>query len=114
VTEQTTEAHDAEAQATEEPAVLPPNRNGYSVVVGRLVDLSVDAKPVPPHVTRHALLSRADETMLRDADQRQLGSAGSHVAHDGTREEWRAFLREHFRRTYDLVVLFDAPKTTVE
>lgn len=95
-------------------AVGPPKRNGYAVVVGRIVELLGALPPSAAPRARTASLSRADEKLLRDADERQLGPRGIELANDPSLDRWRDALRDHFRRRYDLQLMFDASETRVE
>jgi hypothetical protein len=87
-----------------------PKRNGHAAVIGRLVELAL-ALPPGNDLPRTASLTSEDERLLRDADERQLGAGGAVLAKSGSIEEWRALLTEHFRRRYDMTVVFDAPIT---
>lgn len=103
------------SQSVESKSVLrPANRNGYAVVLGRIGDLMGEAPPNVVPRSRTLLVSRAAEGMLRDADAQQLGRPGVEVAQQASVREWRAFVREHFRRKYDLIVIFDASKLSVQ
>ena len=94
--------------------VLPPNRNGYAVVVGRILDLIAKQPPSFIEGSRTVTLSRAAEGMLQDADAQQVGAHGRELARHGAKVEWRAFLRDHFKRKYDLLVLFDGAKMSLQ
>jgi hypothetical protein len=94
-------------------AVAPPRRNGYSAVISRVLDLLAKNPPVFAGRPRTALLSRVDERRLKDGDEAQLGANGLAIATRRERDDWRAFLFDHFRRRYDLVLLFDSARTRV-
>jgi hypothetical protein len=94
------------------PAVAPSKRNGHAVVVGRVLELALEAQPLGD-VARTVSLSLADERLLRDGDERQLGEEGVAIARGGSTADWRDLLRVHFHRRYGLRVVFEAATTTV-
>lgn len=94
-------------------AVAPARRNGYAAVISRVLDLLTKQPPVFGARPRTALLSRVDERRLKDGDEAQLGANGLAIATRKERDDWRAFLFDHFRRRYDLVLLFDSARTRV-
>jgi hypothetical protein len=95
-----------------ECAVRAPNRNGHAYVVGQLVEVIGSA---PSEVRRAPMvfLTREAEDQLRDGDEAQLGLNWAD-ARTGPRETWRGFLRAHIRRSYGLMVVFDAATLHVE
>lgn len=95
-------------------AVGVPDRNGHARVVGRLVDLMAEARETRERDARTVLLSREDESMLRDVDERQLGDHGLAIAQRGSADQWRSLVRDSFRLRYGLMVVFDAAKTIIE
>lgn len=95
-------------------AVGVSERNGHARVVGRLVELVGEARQQLERDARTVLLSREDESMLRDVDEKQLGDRGLAIAQGGNADEWRALVRDNFRQRYGLMIVFDAAKTAVE
>jgi hypothetical protein len=102
------------ARARMSSAIGVSERNGHARVVGRLLELMSDARSQLERDARTVLLSREDESMLRDVDERQLGHQGLTVAQQGTTDQWRNLVRDSFRLRYGLMVVFDATTTTVE
>jgi hypothetical protein len=94
-------------------APRPPVRNGYARVLARIIDLQSEEDLNPLRPSRIAELSTADEALLREGDEYQLGSEGIEIARHGSRSVWRDFLFTHFRRKYDLRVFFDSPELRV-
>jgi hypothetical protein len=101
----------AEESAT--PALARAKRNGYATVIARVLDHLTATPPQFAQPPRTALLSRVDERRLKDADESQLGAVGLALAEKRSKDEWRAFLTDHFRRRYDLVLLFDSARTRI-
>jgi hypothetical protein len=103
----------AEQLVFSEIPLTPEKRNGHAQVIGRIVDLlaSPAASARRPRTIR---LSREDERLLSDADDRQLPIAQLALARDGAQAEVRAMLCTHFRRRFDLLVTFDASETSTE
>jgi hypothetical protein len=81
--------------------------------MGRIADLVVSG-PASAMQRSRPRLSLADERLMRDADEAQLGKAGVQIASVGTKDQWRAFIRDHVRHRFDLMVLFDATSTSVK
>ncbi len=80
--------------------------------MGRVADLVMKGSSATQRARPQ--LSLADERLMRDADEAQLGSVGVQIASAGSKEQWRAFVRDHVRRRYDLLVLFDATSTSAK
>lgn len=95
-------------------AVGASDRNGHARVVGRLVELVGEARVQLEREAKTVLLSREDESLLRDVDERQLGDHGLAIAQRGSTDQWRNLVRDSFRLRYGLMVVFDATKTMVE